>query len=420
MRWAFGTPNVERLTEMALRGTLKDFGIADIFQLIGHQGKTGILAVRNRDQEVKIFFKDGSVVRSESSVRQKRDLLGGMLLRAEVLREAQLADALETQKKTLKRLGDILIAQGALDAKTLRAFAKLQTTETIYQLFLWDAGTYEFSQTEIETDDGVELIRSESILMEGFRQVDEWPLIRRRITGYGMTFEKREDLDTLTAAASHAEPVKETDDLDFSDAFGDMGGGGGGGNARLKGIGQNERIVYQLIIADRDVQKIIDLSRLGEFETCKALVALIEAEIILAIPEGHRRPSADATVGGIHAKTGASWLPAVTRGILYLALAGTAGYGAWHLALSQQTSAVTRGLEGYVAADLQVVITHGQLGKLRHVLEVFRAETGDYPAALSDLVDAKLLTPRDIHFPWHQQYYYSKQASGYELLRPFY
>ena len=45
---------------MALRGTLKDFGIADILQLIGHQQKTGTLSVKNRDQEVQIHFLDGT------------------------------------------------------------------------------------------------------------------------------------------------------------------------------------------------------------------------------------------------------------------------------------------------------------------------------------------------------------------------
>ena len=36
---------------MALRGTLKDFGIADIFQLIGHQTKSGLLTLKNRDSD---------------------------------------------------------------------------------------------------------------------------------------------------------------------------------------------------------------------------------------------------------------------------------------------------------------------------------------------------------------------------------
>ena len=50
---------------MALKGTLKDFGIADILQLIGQQGKTGTLHLKAKDQEVDISFSEGAIVRAE-------------------------------------------------------------------------------------------------------------------------------------------------------------------------------------------------------------------------------------------------------------------------------------------------------------------------------------------------------------------
>ncbi len=47
---------------MALKGTLKDFGIADILQLIGQQQKTGVLMLTQRGDTVAVTFKDGSAV----------------------------------------------------------------------------------------------------------------------------------------------------------------------------------------------------------------------------------------------------------------------------------------------------------------------------------------------------------------------
>ena len=44
---------------MALKGTLKDFGIADILQLIGQQTKTGTLNLKNKGEEVVVSFRDG-------------------------------------------------------------------------------------------------------------------------------------------------------------------------------------------------------------------------------------------------------------------------------------------------------------------------------------------------------------------------
>lgn len=405
---------------MALRGTLKDFGIADIFQLIGHQGKTGVLAVRNRDQEVQIYFHDGNIIRAESASRDKKELLGAILVRAEVVTEAQLDKALDVQKKTLRRLGDILMEHKAIDAKTLKSLAKLQSTETIYRLFLWDSGHYEFKQAEVVVDEHTEPIRSENVLMEGFRQVDEWPTIRRRISGYGMVFEVIEDLDALTAAAGDSSSGLGDDDLDLDAAFGDFDEGGGG-DPRLKDIGQNERIVYQLVTTERDVQKLIDLSRLGEFETCKALTALLDAEIIAPAPEKQRKPSAAATVGGIHAGRRTRWVPVVTRVALTVALVGAAVYGAWFAGFSPRAWLAKRqAFLGFRATDLQAQLANAHEPEIRHALEVFRVETGSYPESLETLVEVDLLEPRDLHFPWVNSYHYERQGEAYALLRPLY
>ncbi len=41
---------------VALRGNLQDFGIADIFQLIGQQRKTGILEFKDGQESVQLRF----------------------------------------------------------------------------------------------------------------------------------------------------------------------------------------------------------------------------------------------------------------------------------------------------------------------------------------------------------------------------
>src|SRR5689334_2592085 len=128
---------------MALRGTLKDFGIADIFQLVGHQGKTGRLSVKKGDQQVDVYFFEGSVVRAQPTSREAKDLFGSMLVRAEVVTQAQLDRALEQQRGGGRRLGDILAEIAGVEPEALNSFAKLQTNETLYRLFLWDSGTYE-------------------------------------------------------------------------------------------------------------------------------------------------------------------------------------------------------------------------------------------------------------------------------------
>ncbi|HME91425.1 MAG TPA: DUF4388 domain-containing protein, partial [Myxococcaceae bacterium] len=137
---------------MALKGTLKDFGIADILQLIGQQQKTGTLRLSAKETEVYIGFKEGNIVKAETVFRKKKELIGASLVRAEIISQEQLDRALEAQKRTLQRLGDVLIASGAITQQRLNQMRQLQATETLYKLFNWKSGTYEFDQGEVEFD----------------------------------------------------------------------------------------------------------------------------------------------------------------------------------------------------------------------------------------------------------------------------
>src|SRR5512146_1808954 len=117
---------------MALKGTLKDFGITDILQLSGQQQKTGMLVLKAKEQEVHIAFKDGSIVRAESSTRNKKDLIGGMLVRAEIITEGQLETALDVRRRTLKRLGEVIVSMRMISPERFRAMLQLQATETLF------------------------------------------------------------------------------------------------------------------------------------------------------------------------------------------------------------------------------------------------------------------------------------------------
>src|SRR4051812_17060705 len=182
---------------MALQGTLKDFGIADILQLIGHQTKTGRLVLKSGADEVEVYFIDGNVVFASEKARKSANLLGNLLLRAELLSREQLDDALAAQQRTLKRLGDILIEAQIVSQAQLAQIMRLQTTETLYKLFSWKSGSYEFSQEDVDASKSTfEPIRAENILLEGFRRMDEWPALKKKVPWTNATFESLKELDT--------------------------------------------------------------------------------------------------------------------------------------------------------------------------------------------------------------------------------
>ena len=401
---------------MALRGTLGDFGLPDIFQLVGHQQKTGVLLLKDKEVEVHIYFVEGNVVKAEQSSRDRAELLGNMLVRAGVVTAAQLDEGLATQGRTLRRLGDILIEMNVVDRPTLKEIARLQTTETIYRLFMWRKGTYEFTATPVDYDEqSYEPIRAENILMEGFRMVDEWPAVRKVIASMRCTF-------AVVAALPDASPAQPNDDdnilAGMADAFGegdaDHAPKGGGSGAK---VGRAERRVFSMVTPERTVQDIIDVSRLGEFETSKALASLVKSGYLKVVPPRIEDKKGDDEPFTIRAAW-AAVAPVITRVALYAVVAAAVG-GLVRLA---STSDV-----GVLASDAAIVVHRaavrdktGEMMRVRltQAIDTYRLLEGRYPAKLDDLVSRGLVEDSELHFPFLSAYAYRPTADGYALSLP--
>jgi hypothetical protein len=379
---------------MALSGTLKDFGIADILQLIGHQTKTGRLTLKNANDEVEVYFVDGNVIFASEKARDSKDLLGSLLVRAELLTKEKLDEALSVQQRTLKRLGDILLESAAVTRAQLAQMMRLQTTETLYKLFSWKNGSYEFSQEQVDAGRSTfDPIRAESVLLEGFRRMDEWPAVKKKVPWTDATFKVLKDLDTANLPSIDAGlddgPVKD----------GEPAG--------------RHKLVYKLAAAGKTVKQLVDASRLGEFEALKALQELIEWEYLKAIPAGPVKALADGIKKG-HRKT-LSWAGAVVRLALSLAFFGATLLLVRSMAPSLGTS---RGESPARRGAVARLISRDQLLRLESALELYRIEHGEYPQALKALVEGDLLTENDLRYPWKEPWYYRRTAQGFVLLPP--
>lgn len=364
---------------MALTGTLKDFGIADVLQRVGQQLKSGVLHVRDRDSEVHLLIATGAVVGADHAGRQSRDRLGSLLVRAAIITPDQLEKALAVQKRTLRRLGDLLVEQGALRREDLREITALQTRETVHWLFSWKGGVYEFEPREVEYDrTGVTPLPCEDLLAEGFRIVDEWPVVRRKISSPDMTFERQRPLDAEMGTVTDA-----------------------------------VRAVDALATPGRTAGEIADLSRLGEFESQKALFRLVNLGVLRPVAPPRRSAASEmrAYAGGWRswARQGAAQLVAAVAVAAVLASLAAAYLD------GGRTSGTVRPLR-----DDRLARFAGryQEERIRGALEVFRLERGYYPNSLDPLVQAGLLRRRDLSYPWDAAWWYRPDGAGYRLLPP--
>lgn len=266
---------------MALAGTLRDFSLADIFQLISLQKKTGYLTLKNDAEVATVTFLEGSVVGADSLHKRLEDRLGHVLVKSGRISKEELAKALEIQKQTLQRLGYILVSEGYVDQRSLKAALAVQMQQTIYRLFRWKDGEYNFEPHDsVEYDrENVTPMAAESILMEGIRMLDEWPLIEKKIPSFDMVLEK---------VPLPAPPVLDTrpdipgveEVLSFGADTGVRKAAKAATPEQVVRLSQEEMAVYQNVNGVFTVQEIVDRCGLNEFETCKALFELMNRHLI--------------------------------------------------------------------------------------------------------------------------------------------
>lgn len=256
---------------MALQGDIKDFSVVDILQLLYQQQKSGVLSIFSKDNAIEVLFDNGMVISANSKKKQTDELLGEILLKANIINKFQLNQALETQKETLKKLGDILLESGTITIADLKHVLKLQTHETIFRLMHLKVGTYNFHQRLVNYDKrAFELINTEHFLMDSLRMTDEWPEIKEKIYSYNLVFEKMPGADEEISFWK----VSGSDDSD-NDLFPDDKP-----SDNKMTMTHEERKVFDLVDGIMTVRDLINISRFGEFETTKALAGLMKKTMI--------------------------------------------------------------------------------------------------------------------------------------------
>lgn len=254
---------------MALEGSLKDFGLADIFQLIYLQKKTGILTMKNASAEAKVLFEKGLVVKAETSNLEGLNRIGQILARSNKITQDQLKEALDKQHDSKDKIGEILIEMGAIQKEDLVKALGIHVREAVLNLFKWKEGQYSFEPSEISVERDYWLpVNTEFLIMEGVRRIDEWPFIEKKIPNLEILFEKNKEIpESIKIVKGEEDPTTNMVTENETD----------------KGvqITQEEKNLFDLIDGQQDVRQLIEISNMGEFETCKSLSNLLTAGLIV-------------------------------------------------------------------------------------------------------------------------------------------
>ena len=239
---------------MGLRGDIKDFSIPEVIQMLGMQSKTGVLTVQSGTRRARVYFVNGNVARVEPDRSEHRMLMGEMLIAHGKLTREQLEEALAEQKGSGRFLGEVLLKKKLVSKEDIQQVIQKQIYETIYQLFQWKEGTFEFESGEEPKD--LKILPSlslDQLLLNVSWMTDEWQEIEKIIPTMEMIFEKIPEKEAVAK---------------------------GGEKEKKEELTNDQKLVYELVDGHRTVREIMEESLMGHFETCRILSELLKKGLI--------------------------------------------------------------------------------------------------------------------------------------------
>ncbi|MBI3007157.1 MAG: DUF4388 domain-containing protein [candidate division NC10 bacterium] len=244
---------------MALEGTLKDFNLPDIFQLIGYQKKTGLLTLSRETEQVTMSLVDGMVVWATPGEEAFDEVIGRALVKRGLVTQGVVDGLTRKRREGQQGLVYLLLKQGDVSPLELQRVVEVKVREVLYRVFRWRDGRYQFTALPtLDLSQGrIDPISTENVLLEAIRQMDEWPLIQRQLPSLDLIVRKDEerlggvDVEKLTPA---------------------------------------ERVVLELADGKSTAQDIAEASGLGEFDAAKAMADLIgDGVLVVAASEQAQR-----------------------------------------------------------------------------------------------------------------------------------
>jgi CheY-like chemotaxis protein len=232
-----------------LRGDLRVVPLAEVLQLLDVQEQSGVLTVERTGAKVEIYFRRGRVDQAMAEGVPEEFLLGRFVTDAELMPRGDFESFLDGNVKH-KLIGQQLVKLGHLAEADLKACLTRQSCELIYEILRWRHGRFRFAagiELPPAVIDAALALDVESVLMEGYRRVDEWHLIERAIDNFDVVFLRNED------------------------SVAQMGRG------RLT---REELAVLELINGKNTVKEIIRKSRMGSFEVSKMLYRLLSIKLV--------------------------------------------------------------------------------------------------------------------------------------------
>ena len=164
-----------------MKGSLSETSFAELLQDIDSKRKSCILELTpaRGGRTVRLYFQAARLLKVEVTRRERRDLLGEMLLRSGRITIDELNDALKRDPPPAGRANGFL-------GRSCRV-CRSPSTEVLHGLFEWRKENIPLPAPH-QIKSRCHACDAEQALMEGFTLLDEWPVIRAGVNNYSVVY----------------------------------------------------------------------------------------------------------------------------------------------------------------------------------------------------------------------------------------
>ncbi len=170
---------------MALSGSLHDFDLSYIVQIISQEGKTGKLVLRTDGKQGCIVFTQGKITYADDGDMQLSDMILRYVAEIKRYPKDKLRQLDKSGGAQPARLAAEVLKRNLCEPEELETLCLTGLEDLACALFLWDDGNYHFDVLPSVDSFRIQNLAcsADAIMMEAARRADEWQRMTEALKG---------------------------------------------------------------------------------------------------------------------------------------------------------------------------------------------------------------------------------------------
>jgi len=231
---------------MEMEGSIQEFSVPEILQFLSLHEADGVLKLKSKKEEVDFGFKGGKITDALHKGEKLFHSISEYIQRTGLIDPNTFKNFNDKAKELGLTLLEIIEKGEVLSKREIERIIAFKIQETTCEVLTWDEGKYSFEAGKKlyqHSSFSVE-IEPNTLVMEGMRRIDEWPLIEQVLPDGNVILRKLEKAD-----------------IDVE-------------------IGEDEKTILGKITEDITLNELVGISGIGKFRTYNSVYKLKEIGLI--------------------------------------------------------------------------------------------------------------------------------------------